>query len=106
MEDTMAHELIHAIDHCRAKIDWSNCVHHACTEIRAASLSGDCRWYNEFMRGHRSVFKQHQQCVKRRAILSVKANPNCIAPGVAEDAVADAWNSCFRDNWPFDEIYK
>lgn len=34
MEDTIAHELIHAFDHCRFKVDWSNLRHHACTEVR------------------------------------------------------------------------
>lgn len=42
-ELTLTHELVHAYDHCRAFVDWSNCVHHACSEIRAAHLSGDCR---------------------------------------------------------------
>lgn len=39
----MRHEMIHAYDHCRAKdLDWNSCRHHACSEIRAAVLSGDC----------------------------------------------------------------
>jgi mitochondrial inner membrane protease ATP23 len=38
METTLAHELIHAYDACRAKMDYSNCLHHACTEIRASNL--------------------------------------------------------------------
>lgn len=29
------HELIHAYDKCRAEVDWNNCLHHACTEVRA-----------------------------------------------------------------------
>jgi hypothetical protein len=29
----MAHELIHAFDHCRFKVDWSNLRHHACSEV-------------------------------------------------------------------------
>jgi inner membrane protease ATP23 len=33
MEDTLAHELIHAYDHCRFKVDWMNLRHHACTEV-------------------------------------------------------------------------
>lgn len=33
MEDTLAHELIHAFDHCRFKVDWMNLRHHACTEV-------------------------------------------------------------------------
>ncbi|EJT47351.1 hypothetical protein A1Q1_03822 [Trichosporon asahii var. asahii CBS 2479] len=32
MEDTLAHEMIHAFDHCRFKVDWSNLRHHACSE--------------------------------------------------------------------------
>ncbi|KAJ3375181.1 Mitochondrial inner membrane protease atp23 [Allomyces arbusculus] len=106
IEDTMAHELIHALDHCRAKLDWDNCLHHACTEIRAASLSGDCRLANEWLRGNLGISKQHQACVKRRAILSLQSNPKCAGPGVAEEAVAEVWASCFADTWPFDEIYK
>jgi hypothetical protein len=30
---TIAHELIHAYDLCRANVDTSNCDHHACTEV-------------------------------------------------------------------------
>ena len=31
---TMAHELIHAYDQCRAKINWKSDYHYACTEVR------------------------------------------------------------------------
>ncbi|ORZ38125.1 peptidase M76 family-domain-containing protein [Catenaria anguillulae PL171] len=106
LEETMAHEMIHALDHCRAKLDWDNCLHHACTEIRAANLSGDCRWSNEWMRGNMAISKQQQACVRRRAILSLRSNPKCSAPGAAEEAVAEVWNSCFNDTWPFDEVYR
>ncbi|KAJ1970044.1 Mitochondrial inner membrane protease atp23 [Dispira parvispora] len=105
MEDTIAHELIHAYDHCKFKMDLRNCYHHACTEIRAASLSGDCRFLREVRRGHLSFVKQHQVCVRRRATLALKANPNCNAPGVAEEAVNKVFQSCFTDTRPFDEIY-
>jgi inner membrane protease ATP23 len=34
LEDTMAHEMIHAHDHLRFKIDWTdNLRHAACTEV-------------------------------------------------------------------------
>ncbi|KAI9220287.1 peptidase M76 family-domain-containing protein [Blastocladiella britannica] len=105
LEESLAHELIHALDHCRAKLDWNNCLHHACSEIRAASLSGDCSPYNEWMRGNRKINRQHQTCVKRRAILSLKSSPLCSGGTVAEDAVQEVWASCFADTWPFDEIY-
>ncbi|ODN78745.1 mitochondrial inner membrane protease ATP23 [Cryptococcus amylolentus CBS 6039] len=105
MEDTLAHELIHAYDHCRFKVDWGNLRHHACSEIRAANLSGDCRATREFKRGFYAFNKQHQACVKRRAILSVLANPSCKSPEMAEKAVNEVWESCFADTRPFDDIY-
>ena len=102
MNHTVAHEMVHAFDHCRAKVDWTDCRHHACSEIRAATLSGDCSWFMEFMRGHFTLRAQHQACAKRRATLSVAMNPNCAE--VAEDAVADAWEACSKDYAPFDDI--
>jgi inner membrane protease ATP23 len=33
VDQTITHELIHAYDQCRAKIDWTNCDHHACSEV-------------------------------------------------------------------------
>ena len=33
MEDTLAHELVHAYDHCRFDVDWSNLRHQACSEV-------------------------------------------------------------------------
>jgi len=50
VNDVVTHELIHAYDHCRAKVDWDDCVHHACSEIRAANLSGDCFFGKEVRR--------------------------------------------------------
>ena len=35
----IAHELVHALDHCRAaNLDWSDCRHHACSEVRGRRL--------------------------------------------------------------------
>lgn len=104
MAETMIHETIHAFDHCRVKMDWHNCRHHACSEIRAANLSGDCRLFNELARGNMNKFyKQHQDCVKRRALLSIQMNPAC--GGEAEKIIDEVFESCFRDTEPFDEIY-
>lgn len=39
LEDTMAHEMVHAYDHLRFKVDWTNNLRHAaCTEVTTASL--------------------------------------------------------------------
>ena len=78
VNQVVIHELIHAYDECRAKnLDWTNCAHHACSEvvtllpksflnlyflfeivnvcslkqIRAGHLSGDCHFKRELLRG-------------------------------------------------------
>lgn len=99
----LTHELIHAYDHCRAKdLDWCNCEHHACSEVRAASLSGDCNYKMELLRGHFGVGGQHQKCVRRRAELSVSMNPNCSRTGQAKNAVDKVFDACFADTSPFE----
>ena len=97
---TLVHELIHAIDMCRTKMDpLHNCVHLACTEIRAENLSGECSFIKELAR--MKQFSGHgAECVKRRALLSVKANPNCTER--AEDYVNAAFPRCYADLYPFD----
>ncbi|EGN93536.1 hypothetical protein SERLA73DRAFT_115543 [Serpula lacrymans var. lacrymans S7.3] len=105
MEDTLTHELIHMYDHCKFNVDWYNLRHHACSEIRANSLSGDCRFMRELGRGFVAFSKQHQACVRRRAVLSVRVNPSCPDEAAAERAVNEVWESCFNDTRPFDEIY-
>ena len=91
-------------------------------QIRANSLSGDCKWTRELRRGFFSFTKQHQvreillfippapnrpyfqACVRRRAVLSVAANPACPDTETAERAVNEVWDSCFPDTRPFDEV--
>jgi mitochondrial inner membrane protease ATP23 len=81
---TLVHETIHAFDQCRAKVDWSNCLHHACSEIRAAALSGDCAFGREvLLRRNFGFSKQFQRCIQRRAEISVGMNPNCDALAVS-----------------------
>jgi hypothetical protein len=98
----LAHELIHAIDMCRAKMDpLHNCMQLACTEIRAENLSGECDASWEFLRGKlNSIWGHGQQCVRRRAIDSVKANPNCTAK--ADVYVGEAMERCYKDTFPFE----
>mmetsp|Transcript_11391 Transcript_11391/g.18063 ORF Transcript_11391/g.18063 Transcript_11391/m.18063 type:complete len:255 (-) Transcript_11391:256-1020(-) len=102
-EEAMVHELIHAIDMCRTKMDpIKNCIHLACTEIRAENLSGECHWLREVQGGRMTTdFVGHgAKCVKRRAALSVKANPNCADK--AEEYVDAAFERCYKDTFPFD----
>ena len=43
----VAHELIHAFDFARAKIDATNLNHVACSEVRAHNLSGECELWTK-----------------------------------------------------------
>ncbi|KAK2880045.1 Mitochondrial inner membrane protease atp23 [Arthroderma sp. PD_2] len=108
LEDTLAHEMVHAYDHLRFKLDWvDNLKHAACAEIRASSLSGECRWANEFFgRQEFKLANHHQDCVRRRAVMSVQARPACKNKEQALRVVDEVWESCFRDTRPFDEIYR
>lgn len=104
-EDTLSHELIHAYDYCRVKFDFANCRHHACSEIRAANLSGDCKWSRELFRGNATkLAAQHQACVQRRAILSLKSNPACADCKDIDKLVKDVFPHCFSDTAPFLDI--
>eukprot|EP00899_Mesostigma_viride_P006922 jgi/Mesvir1/16230/Mv08484-RA.1 len=104
VDTTLRHELIHAYDHCRAaQLQWSNCEHHACSEIRAANLSGDCSFFNELMRGNLGFFGHHQKCVRRRAQISVEMNP-CCSKEAARAAVDAVYERCYKDTAPFDRV--
>ncbi|KAF7563823.1 hypothetical protein G7046_g335 [Stylonectria norvegica] len=110
LEDTLAHEMVHAWDHLRWKVDWTgdkDLKHAACTEIRASMLSGECRWTREaFTRGNWRLTQQFQHCVRMRAIKSVMARPRCADDVQATKVVNSVWDSCFSDTRPFDEVYK
>lgn len=116
---TLTHELIHAYDDCRGEVDWGRCAHHACSEVRAAALSGDCAFLREVVaRGHWALRRQFRACVRRRAVLSVEMNTECVAEGggeglaalvpggrsKAERAVDAVWARCYADTAPFDRI--
>jgi len=102
VEQTLTHELVHAFDQCRAKVRWDNLLHHACTEIRASALSGECDLMEEVNRGNLSNFAgQQTACVKRRAELSVAMNPHCDSKAKAAEAVKAAFERCYYDTSPF-----
>ena len=44
--------------------------------------------------------------MRRRAVLSVRANPVCPDEATAERAVNEVWESCFNDTRPFDEVMR
>ncbi|XP_075065196.1 mitochondrial inner membrane protease ATP23 homolog isoform X2 [Mixophyes fleayi] len=104
MNRVVTHELIHAFDHCRAHVDFLNNVQHlACSEIRAASLSGDCSLTNEVLRLKFGVKQHHQTCVRDRAVHSIMAARK-FSQETAEKAVDEVFDSCFNDQEPFGRI--
>ncbi|XP_054792254.1 mitochondrial inner membrane protease ATP23-like [Prosopis cineraria] len=103
VNQVIAHELIHALDECRAaNLDWTNCAHHACSEIRANHLSGDCHFKRELLRGYLKLRGQGAECVKRRALSSLSGNPHCSGAAIAEYAMESVWDICYNDTQPFD----
>ena len=85
-ENALVHELVHAFDHCRGKdLDWENCRHHACSEVRAAQLSGDCSLGQELLRGNLGFRAQTQA---RRGARS--APPPSLGRGAARGTRAPA----------------
>lgn len=111
-EDTMSHELLHAYDHCRVYFDDANCQHVACSEIRAANLSGDCKWSRELLRG--KLFEggslhmagKHKECVRRRALISMQSHPACrdCPSHQLVQLVDKVFDVCFADTAPFLDI--
>ncbi len=59
-----------------------------------------------FTRGQWRLTQQHQECVRRRAIISVTNHPLCGDKKQAEKIVGEVFESCFADTRPFDEIYR
>lgn len=107
LEDTLAHEMVHAYDHLRFKLNPYDLRHAACMEIRASTLSGECRFGRElWTRRQFNITQQLQECVRRRAALSVAKRPACKDDAQAVKVVNEVFDSCFHDTRPFDEIYK
>ncbi|TKY46473.1 Mitochondrial inner membrane protease ATP23 [Spatholobus suberectus] len=95
-------ELIHAFDDCRAaNLDFHDCTHHACAEIRAGHLSGDCHYKRELLRGFMKLRGHEQECVRRKVMKSLSANPNCFGLA-AKDSMEAVWDVCYNDTQPFD----
>ncbi|XP_020204993.1 mitochondrial inner membrane protease ATP23 isoform X1 [Cajanus cajan] len=102
VNQVVIHELIHAFDHCHAaNLDWSDCAHLACTEIRASHLSGDCHYKRELLRGFMKLRGHEQECVRRRVLQSLSSHPTCFGHA-AKDSMEAIWDICYNDTRPFD----
>lgn len=93
-----------SLAHRNKNMDWLDLKQHACSEVRASNLSGDCHWVNEMFRGYFGVENGHQKCVRRRAELSTAMNPRCRDRAEAKRVVNEVFEQCFKDTRPFDDI--
>ncbi|KAG7269658.1 hypothetical protein CRUP_019047 [Coryphaenoides rupestris] len=104
MNRVVTHELIHAFDHCRAHVDWFNNHRHlACSEIRAANLSGDCSIGSELKRFNFGLKGHRQECVRDRALRSILA-VRSVSREEAVKVVDEVFDVCFSDHAPFDRL--
>lgn len=110
LEDTIAHEMVHAYDILRWKADLvgdKDLRQAACSEIRASMLSGECRWSrNFFTYKNWGLTRQFENCVRERAVLSMLSRPRVKNDLHAVRLVNEVWESCFRDTRPFDNVYR
>eukprot|EP00929_Paragymnodinium_shiwhaense_P059557 TRINITY_DN2982_c0_g1_i4.p1 TRINITY_DN2982_c0_g1~~TRINITY_DN2982_c0_g1_i4.p1 ORF type:complete len:224 (+),score=31.28 TRINITY_DN2982_c0_g1_i4:122-793(+) len=98
----LVHELVHAFDFARAKIDTSSCVHMACTEIRAWNMSGECElWTKWWETLGEDMVNRKQRCVREGALASLLDSERCRDPAIARAALEEAWQPCWHDHWPF-----
>jgi len=98
----LAHELTHMFDYCRAKVDFTNLEHLACTEIRAANFF-HCSFMSALAEGDTSPFDYkmtHQECVRRKALWSVLVVRN-IKREEGEAVVDKVFDRCYSDLEPF-----
>lgn len=97
----LAHEFIHAFDACRAKANFEDLHHLACTEIRAANLM-HCSFLAAFASGDASPFnikQRHAQCVKNKALQSVLMVRN-VPREKAMEIVDSVFDKCYNDMEP------
>ncbi|XP_071810146.1 mitochondrial inner membrane protease ATP23 homolog [Asterias amurensis] len=97
----LTHELVHAYDHTKSQVDWTDLKAVACSEIRAANLSGDCSFLSEkFYRGNIGAKFNHEACVKRLAVASIIATRD-VSKEEAGKIADGVWDDCYSDYAPF-----
>ena len=101
----LEHELIHAVDYCRAKVDFDNPSHLACTEIRAAALSNQCSLFNHISSSSRPFRwkNEHARCVKDRARESMETSTQHSRKEL-ERIIESVFQRCYHDTEPFDQL--
>lgn len=98
--NTLTHEMIHMFDYCRAKFDFDNLEHIACSEIRASNLTY-CSVLDRLKDGKFDIKKSHEDCVKETAFKSVAAYAPDTDPAKVAEIVDKVFPVCYNDLEPF-----
>ena len=102
MNEVLTHELVHSFDDKTVNLDWHNLTHLACTEIRAANLSGECSFSRENLLQFNFGFKSHnRECVKNRAALSISTIKEEIDYEKAREIIDTVFTQCYSYTRPF-----
>ena len=102
MNEVLTHELVHSFDDKTVKMDWHDLKHLACTEIRAANLSGECSFSRENLIRFNFGFKSHnRECVKNRAALSISTIREEMSYEKAREIVDSVFTQCYSYTKPF-----
>lgn len=90
----LAHELLHAFDHCVSRVDWEDPKHLACAEIRAANLTHCSPGQAAFRDSPviRGIKAGHRQCVFDKALRSVST----IRPNDSKESSIEILKSVFE----------
>ncbi|CAD5124368.1 DgyrCDS12660 [Dimorphilus gyrociliatus] len=94
----LAHELTHMYDYCRAKVDFKDLRHLACTEIRAANF-WHCSFSSSWVDGDSGLLhvkKRHETCVKNKALMSILMVRD-IDLQQAATIVDEVFEKCYND---------
>ncbi len=91
---TLKHEMIHAVDYCKRGMDFADCNMLACSEIRAATHA-ECENFPAFLDFN---FGPKFSCVSSTAKRATTAG-HCKEEG--EECVDRMMEKCFHDSVPF-----
>ena len=102
----LARGLVHAFDHARARMNYSNIDHVTCTSIRGFNISGECdlwtKWSDYIGEDPLGIemYSMKQRCVRRKVEEVVSMESSSSGRQVIE-SIDRVWERCFRDHWPF-----
>lgn len=101
IEETLVHEMVHAVDYCTRGIDLEVCEELACSEVRAAR-EAECSqdtYLKAFPMPEVARSYLHKRCTQIHSIQATSA----MFPMDAERCVKKAFDRCFHDHVPFSD---